>query len=45
MRVRPQCHDSNEGHSIVQKNSAQSLSINGQNFTFDSVADTDATQV
>ena len=42
--MRPPRQDKDEGDSIVQKISSDSLSINGQNFTFDSVADTDATQ-
>lgn len=45
MRMRPSCGDNkDEGDSIVQKLSSDSLSINGHNFTFDSVAQTDATQ-
>ncbi|KAK7359344.1 hypothetical protein VNO77_01299 [Canavalia gladiata] len=44
VRVRPPCHDKVEGDSIVQKISADSLSINGQNFTFDAVAHADDTQ-
>ncbi|KAK7319015.1 hypothetical protein RJT34_03724 [Clitoria ternatea] len=45
VRMRPPYHDKDEGDSIVQKISTDSLSINGQNFTFDSVAHTDATQL
>ncbi|KAK4266579.1 hypothetical protein QN277_027476 [Acacia crassicarpa] len=44
VRMRPPCQDSNEGDLIVQKTSSDSLSINGQTFTFDSVADPCATQ-
>ncbi|XP_027344341.1 kinesin-like protein KIN-12B isoform X2 [Abrus precatorius] len=44
VRTRPLCCDKDEGDSIVHKISTHSLSINGQNFTFDSVAHTDATQ-
>ncbi|KAI4317414.1 hypothetical protein L6164_025283 [Bauhinia variegata] len=44
VRMRPLCPDKDEGDPIVQKISSDSLSINGQTFTFDSVADTEATQ-
>lgn len=44
MRMRPLCPDKDEGDPTVQKVSNDSLSINGHNFTFDSVADTAATQ-
>ncbi|KAJ1402002.1 P-loop containing nucleoside triphosphate hydrolase [Sesbania bispinosa] len=37
VRMRPPCYDKDEGDSIVQKISSDSLSINNQNFTFDSV--------
>lgn len=39
------CSDKDEGDLIVQKISKNSLSINDHTFTFDSVADVDATQV
>jgi kinesin family protein 15 len=45
VRMRPLKKDEEEGETIVQKLSNNSLSINGQTFTFDSVADTGATQV
>lgn len=41
--MRPPNKDE-EGETIVQKVSGDSLSILGQPFTFDSVADTEATQ-
>ncbi|XP_035539114.1 kinesin-like protein KIN-12B [Juglans regia] len=44
VRVRPPYEDRDEGDIIVQKSSRESLSINGQTFTFDSVADIEATQ-
>lgn len=44
MRMRPPRQEKDEGEPIVQKISSDSLSINGQTFTFDSVADTEATQ-
>ncbi|KAJ1381849.1 P-loop containing nucleoside triphosphate hydrolase [Sesbania bispinosa] len=44
VRMRPLCQDKDEGDPIVQKLSSDSLSINGQTFTFDSVADMEATQ-
>ncbi|OIW14678.1 hypothetical protein TanjilG_33020 [Lupinus angustifolius] len=45
VRMRPLCKDKDEEDPIVQKISTNSLSINGHTFTFDSVADVDATQV
>ncbi|KAK7311432.1 hypothetical protein RJT34_09570 [Clitoria ternatea] len=45
VRMRPLCQDKDEGDPIVQKVSDDSLSINGQSFTFDSVADMAATQL
>eukprot|EP00258_Populus_trichocarpa_P011892 XP_002321106.3 kinesin-like protein KIN-12B [Populus trichocarpa] len=45
VRMRPLKKDEEEGETIVQKLSNNSLSINGQTFTFDSVADTGATQL
>ncbi|KAF7837065.1 kinesin-like protein KIN-12B [Senna tora] len=45
VRMRPPCQDKDEGDPIVQKISSDSLTINGQTFTFDSVADTDASQL
>ncbi|KAJ1426703.1 P-loop containing nucleoside triphosphate hydrolase, partial [Sesbania bispinosa] len=45
VRMRPLCQDKDEGDPIVQKLSNDSLSINGQTFTFDSVADMEATQL
>lgn len=42
--MRPPRRDKDEGEMLVQKTSSDSLSINGQTFTFDSVADTDASQ-
>ncbi|OVA12970.1 Kinesin [Macleaya cordata] len=44
VRMRPPNVDEEEGEPIVQKLSAESLSILGQTFTFDSVADTGSTQ-
>ncbi|KAJ6859643.1 hypothetical protein NC651_036052 [Populus alba x Populus x berolinensis] len=45
VRMRPlKRDDEEEGETIVQKMSNNSLAINGQTFTFDSVADTGATQ-
>ncbi|XP_038723626.1 kinesin-like protein KIN-12B isoform X2 [Tripterygium wilfordii] len=43
VRIRPP-KDEEEGETIAKRISSDSLSINGQTFTFDSVADTDATQ-
>ncbi|TKY59924.1 Kinesin protein KIN12A [Spatholobus suberectus] len=45
VRMRPACHDKDEGDSIVQRISGDSLSINGQSFTFDSIAHANATQL
>ncbi|XP_062164877.1 kinesin-like protein KIN-12B isoform X2 [Alnus glutinosa] len=45
VRMRPPHKETDdEGDVIVQKISSDSLSINGQTFTFDSVADIEATQ-
>ena len=43
--MRPPIKEDEEGDTIVQKITDDSLNINGQTFTFDSVANTDATQV
>ncbi|XP_059632075.1 kinesin-like protein KIN-12B [Cornus florida] len=45
VRMRPLNKDEEEGEMIVQKNSSDSLTILGQTFTFDSVADTESTQL
>ncbi|KAM5569738.1 kinesin-like protein KIN-12B [Rosa sericea] len=45
VRMRPPRKDRDEGEMMVQKTAGDSLSINGQTFTFDSVADTDASQL
>ncbi|KAJ6403864.1 hypothetical protein OIU84_012126 [Salix udensis] len=46
VRMRPlKKADEEEGETIVQKMSNNTLAINGQTFTFDSVADTGATQL
>ncbi|XP_017975859.1 PREDICTED: kinesin-like protein KIN12B [Theobroma cacao] len=45
VRMRPPNKEEEEGEIIVQKVTSDSLSINGQTFTFDSVANTDATQL
>ncbi|XP_061338674.1 kinesin-like protein KIN-12B [Gastrolobium bilobum] len=45
VRMRPLCQDKDEGEPIVQKISGDSLSVNGQTFTFDSVADMESTQL
>ena len=42
--MRPPIKEEEEGDTIVQKITDDSLNINGQTFTFDSVANTDATQ-
>ena len=42
--MRPLHKDEEDGEVIVQKVSNDSLSIDGQTFTFDYVADTEATQ-
>ena len=44
VRMRPARTDKEEEDTIVQKLSTDSLAINGQTFTFDSVADTEASQ-
>lgn len=44
VRMRPPHEDRDEGDVIVQKTSSDSISFNGQTFTFDSVADIEATQ-
>ncbi|KAK6930654.1 Kinesin motor domain [Dillenia turbinata] len=44
VRMRPPNKDEEEGEMIVQKLSTDSLSILGQTFTFDSVADTNSSQ-
>lgn len=43
--MRPLSSDKDEGDPTVQKVFNDSLSINGYNFTFDSVADMAATQL
>ncbi|KAL1078289.1 hypothetical protein V6Z11_D10G150600 [Gossypium hirsutum] len=45
VRMRPPIKEEEEGDTIVQKVTSDSLSINGQTFTFDSVASSDATQL
>ncbi|KAE8725956.1 Kinesin-like protein KIN12A [Hibiscus syriacus] len=45
VRMRPSVKEEEEGKTIVQKLTSDSLSINGQTFTFDSVASSDATQL
>ncbi|BFG15554.1 hypothetical protein CerSpe_018280 [Prunus speciosa] len=45
VRMRPPRKDKDEGEMMVQKLSSDSLSINGQTFTFDSVCDTDSSQL
>lgn len=42
--MRPPNKNEEEGDMIVQKISGDSLSIHGQTFTFDSVADAESTQ-
>lgn len=44
MRMRP-LSNNEEGETIVQKTSGDSLSMLGHQFTFDHVADTKSTQV
>lgn len=44
VRMRPPNKDDGDGELIVQKNSVNSLSVAGQTFTFDSVADFTSTQ-
>jgi kinesin family member 15 len=43
--MKPVSSEKDEADSIVNKISSNSLSINGQDFTFDSIAHIDATQV
>ncbi|KAK8299998.1 hypothetical protein V6Z12_D05G357200 [Gossypium hirsutum] len=43
--MRPPIKEEEEGETIVQKITGDSLSISGQTFTFDSVANSDATQL
>ncbi|XP_059287103.1 kinesin-like protein KIN-12B isoform X1 [Lycium ferocissimum] len=45
VRMRPLTKDEEEGEVVVQKASIDSLSIAGHTFTFDSIADTQSTQV
>lgn len=45
VRMRPPTKDEEEGDVIVQKIGIDSLSITGQTFTFDSVADPESTQL
>ncbi|XVE81207.1 hypothetical protein DITRI_Ditri15bG0044300 [Diplodiscus trichospermus] len=45
VRMRPPIKEEEQGETIVKKITNDSLSINGQTFTFDSVANTDATQL
>ncbi|CAN4104576.1 unnamed protein product [Withania somnifera] len=45
VRMRPPNKDEEEGEVVVQKVSDDSLSIAGHTFTFDSIADTQSTQV
>ncbi|CAH9122330.1 unnamed protein product [Cuscuta epithymum] len=45
VRMRPPTKDENEGDMTVHKTSSNSLSITGHIFTFDSVADTQSTQL
>ncbi|KAL4591136.1 hypothetical protein LXL04_004086 [Taraxacum kok-saghyz] len=45
VRMRPPSKNEEEGEIIVQKTSGDSLSILGQPFTFDSIADATSTQV
>ncbi|GLT49527.1 hypothetical protein SLA2020_230790 [Shorea laevis] len=45
VRVRPLNKEEEDGEIIVQKLSNDAVTINGQNFMFDAVADTDATQL
>ncbi|GMI90096.1 hypothetical protein like AT3G23670 [Hibiscus trionum] len=44
VRMRPPIKEEEEAETIVEKINGDSLSITGQTFTFDSVANTDATQ-
>lgn len=43
--MRPLNKDEEDGEMIAQKVANDSVSINGQTFTFDSVADMESTQV
>jgi kinesin family protein 15 len=49
VRLKPICNDKDkdkdEGDSVIQKISSDSLQINGHDFIFDSVAHIDSTQV
>ncbi|KAK0607507.1 hypothetical protein LWI29_016003 [Acer saccharum] len=45
VRMRPLNNEEEEGDMIVQKVTGDSVSINGQTFTFDSVGNTDSTQL
>ncbi|KAF8014161.1 hypothetical protein BT93_H0106 [Corymbia citriodora subsp. variegata] len=45
VRMRPQSNDEEEGDMIVQKVSTDAVTFNGQTFTFDAVADTEASQL
>ncbi|KAI3716452.1 hypothetical protein L1987_67345 [Smallanthus sonchifolius] len=45
VRMRPPNKNEEDGEAIVQKTSGDSLTILGQSFTFDSVADATSTQV
>ncbi|XP_009627869.1 kinesin-like protein KIN-12B [Nicotiana tomentosiformis] len=45
VRMRPPIKDEEEGEIVVQKVSNDSLSISGHTFTFDSIADTQSTQL
>ncbi|CAN4095728.1 unnamed protein product [Withania somnifera] len=45
VRMRPPTKDEEDGEVVVQKVSNDSLSIAGHTFTFDSIADTQSTQV
>ncbi|RHN42518.1 putative plus-end-directed kinesin ATPase [Medicago truncatula] len=45
VRMKPVRSENDEADSIVKKVSSNSLSINGQDFTFDSIAHIDATQL
>jgi kinesin family protein 15 len=44
VRLKPICNDKDEGDSVIQKISSDSLQINGHDFIFDSVAHMDSTQ-
>uniref|UniRef100_A0A1S3ZJ92 Kinesin-like protein KIN12B n=1 Tax=Nicotiana tabacum TaxID=4097 RepID=A0A1S3ZJ92_TOBAC len=45
VRMRPPIKDEEEGETVLQKVSNDSLSISGHTFTFDSIADTQSTQL